>query len=146
MKKTLIIMIIVVVVVAVAAFYGGMKYATSKQFSLSAAARQRFGAFGNRPNGANIVNGQIISINGQNMTVQLRDGSSKIVFYSTTTEVSKFVTGTLSDLVQGANVMIGGTTNSDGSLTATSIQIRPNIPNAVMPGNASSTPPLQPVK
>ncbi|MCX6741116.1 MAG: DUF5666 domain-containing protein [Candidatus Parcubacteria bacterium] len=146
MKKTLIIMIILVIVVGVAAFYGGMKYAASKQSALSAAAQQRFGqngTFANRQNGASAVSGQIVSKNDQSMTVQLRDGSSKIVFYSSSTEVGKFVTGTTSDLVQGANVMISGTANSDGSFTAQSVQIRPNLPVTPASGNTPATPPVQ---
>jgi len=143
MKKTLPILIIIVIVVAVAAFYGGMKYATGKQSSLASAARQRFaqnGALPNRQGGAGVVNGQIVSKNDQTMTVQLRDGSSKIVFYSGSTEVSKFVAGTTSDLVQGGTVMVSGTTNSDGSFTAQSVQIRPSAPTMPAASNASSTP------
>ena len=139
-------MIILIIIVGVVAFYSGMKYTSGKQSALSAAARQRFGqngALANQQNGTSAVNGQVVSKNDQSMTVQLRDGSSKIVFYSGSTEVSKFVAGTASDLVPGANVMIGGTTNSDGSFTAQSVQIRPNVPAMPAPGNTSSTQAIQ---
>ena len=149
MKKILPIMIILIIIVGAVAFYGGMKYAASRRSSLSAVQRQQFGqigqngAFANRQNGASAVNGQIVSKNDQNMTVQLRDGSSKIVFYSGSTEVSKFVAGTASDLVAGDTVMISGTTNSDGSLTAQSVQIRPDISATTAPNNTPTAPVAQ---
>jgi len=149
MKKILPIMIILIIIAGAVAFYGGMKYAASRKSNLSAVQRQQFGqigqngAFVNRQNGASAVNGQIVSKNDQNMTVQLRDGNSKIVFYSSSTEVSKFVAGASGDLVVGDTVMISGTTNSDGSLTAQSVQIRPDIPATTAPNNTPTAPVVQ---
>lgn len=138
MKKNLLIIIVLIVVVGFGSFFGGMKYAASKQSGAgpSAAQRQRLGqnggTFGNRQNGG-FVNGQIISKDDKSITVQLnsqRGGSnsqtgSKVVFFSDKLEVGKFVSGTLDDLTVGANVMVNGTANSDGSIIANSIQIRP---------------------
>jgi hypothetical protein len=59
--------------------------------------------------------------------------SSEIVLLSPTTQILKSVTGAASDLTVGSEVTITGTTNSDGSVSATSIQIRPagmNYPGA----------------
>lgn len=49
----------------------------------------------------------------------------RIVFYGSKTEVGKTVTGSADDLTVGQNVMAIGSQNTDGSVSATSIQIRP---------------------
>jgi len=146
-KKTLLILIVLILLVAVGggAFYGGMKYAqskASKAFSqgnlqnLSPEERaQRFqqmglgnglgnGRSGNRT-GANFTAGEIIAKDDKSITVKMQDGGSKIVFYSETTEVGKFATGTANDLEIGKTVSVSGTSNQDGSITAQSIQMRP---------------------
>ena len=77
--------------------------------------------------------GEVIAKDATSITVKMRDGSSKIVFYSETTEFSKFVSGVSTDLGVGKMVMIGGKTNSDGSITAQTIQIRPSPSPSVSP-------------
>jgi len=129
MKKTILIAVIVAVVVGGAAFWGGMKYSQMT----TAGRRTGQGAFQGAAGGglrgirtgANFVNGDIISKDDKSITVKDRTGGSKIIFLSNSTEVSKFATGTASDLNIGTSVMANGNTNSDGSITAQSIQIRP---------------------
>ncbi len=70
-------------------------------------------------------NGEIVSKDDSSLTLKLMDGGSKIVLTSSSTRVGKMTDGTMSDLTNGTNVMVSGTTNSDGSITASTIQIRP---------------------
>ncbi len=154
MNKTLLSILIVAIAVGGGAFYGGMKYGQSKStggFSnLTPEQRQqRFGQMGanisgpmpgrtgNRA-GANFVSGEIIATDdpatgngaGKSITVKMRDNGSKIIFYSDATEISKFASGASSDLEIGKTVTANGTANSDGSITAQSIQLRPTPSSA----------------
>ena len=131
MKKNILIImgIIVLGIVIGVSFYGGMTYAKNQRngartFQQGTGNMQ---GFGNRQQGGagSIVIGDIISKDDKNITVKLRDGGSKIIFYSDTTQISKMATGTASDLATGTSVSVTGTTNSDGSVTAQSVQIRP---------------------
>ncbi len=142
MNKLITIVIAVSVVVGGGAFYGGMKYAQSHAPQRNAQgfqnlsheeSQQRIRQFGgsgggNRWAGGGFTSGEILSKDDKSITVKMRDGGSKIIFYSDTTEVGKFVNGTLSDLEIGKTVSINGKANSDGSVTAESIQLRPTIP------------------
>lgn len=125
MKNNFVITIIVAIVVGAGAFFGGMKYQQSKVQTTSSANGQ-FGQRGNRnANGARATQGQIISADANSITVKLQDGSSKIVIYSDTTQISKSDKATKDDLKTGENVAVFGTTNSDGSVTAQTIQLNP---------------------
>lgn len=154
MKKSLPIIIAIVIIVGGGAFYGGMLFGQSKNKNntpaginfqnfrnLTPEQRQQMGLPNGRSDngqtGGNFTSGEIIAKDNTSLTLKLRDGGSKIIFYSDTTQVEKFATGTPSDLVIGDSVTINGTTNQDGSITANSIQLRPEIPNN--PNNATST-------
>ncbi|MDP3762492.1 MAG: hypothetical protein Q8Q97_00270 [bacterium] len=137
MNKLITIVIATAVVAGGGAFYGGMKYAQSKapqrlqQLGANAGARLpdgqgfRGGSGGNR-NGGGFTAGEIISKDDKSVTVKLQDGGSKIVFFSDSTEVVKSVSGSSGDFEVGKNIVVNGTANSDGSITAQSIQLRQN--------------------
>lgn len=137
----------IIVVVALASFTGGIFYGKSsapKSNSLNQQARGQFspgGVAGMRRNGAGgangggFVNGEILSQDANSLTIKLSDGGSKIVFLSDKTTINKMAEGTLADLAVGKTVMVTGSTGSDGSVTAQSIQLRPAFAT-----NSSSTP------
>lgn len=134
MKKTIIIALIAAAVVGAGAFYGGLEYSQSKNprgmaqgnFSNFNSGQQGVNRSGNGlRSGSGFVSGEIISKDDKSITVKLTNGGSKIVFYSDTTEIGKFVSGAKNDLVVGETVMANGQANQDGSTTAQSIQIRP---------------------
>jgi hypothetical protein len=133
MNKLIVIVITTAVVVGGGSFYGGMKYAENKAVSDRQQRIQQFGGSGtgfrnggsgNRTAGG-FASGEILSKDDKSITIKMRDGGSKIVFLSDSTEITKSAEGTLSDIEIGKNVSINGTANSDGSITAQTIQLRP---------------------
>lgn len=103
-------------------FYAGMKYQQSK------VPVRQFGQGGqgqNRVRMGGQVIGEILSMDEKSVTVKLADGSSKIILLSSTTTFSATATGAKTDLKVGVRVAAFGTTNSDGSVTATNVQINP---------------------
>jgi hypothetical protein len=69
-----------------------------------------------------MTSGSIVSSDANSMTIKLASGSTKIVLYSGSTTISVSKTGSSADFTAGQNVRVSGTTNSDGSITATNIQ------------------------
>ena len=135
MQKNLIApLIVVAVLIGAGSFYGGMQYQKSQQPTPQA---QRGAGNGGGQRGAGglggvrggmgggFISGEVLSKDAQSITVKLRDGSSKIVFFASSTAVGKMDAGSIADVAQGTQVTITGTTNNDGSVTASNIQIRP---------------------
>ena len=153
-KTSLVYIIPIAIIVAGLAFYGGMKYGQSSGISgnfanlrnLSPEERQQrlaqMGGGGTggmmndlgglnggagRPMRGNFTSGEIIQKDDTSVTLKLADGGSKIVFYSSTVPMTKSVQANVEDLKTGENVIVTGSTNADGSLTAQSIQFRPPV-------------------
>ena len=136
----LVVSIAIVIVVGPGSFFAGLQYGkTSGNQSLKLGfdasnmdRTSREGLRANMPNGtrggAGFVSGEIIAQDSQCLTLKLQDNGSKIVFFSTSTQISKFDQGDLSDLALGKTVMVNGKENSDGAIFAQTIQIRPALP------------------
>ena len=139
MKKAIPIFIAIVIIVGAGAFWGGMKYFQSKsptpQSFQNMTQEQRQQLFASGQGAARLGNGarseggfssgQIIAKDDKSITIKMPDGSSKIVFYSESTKIQKTADGTIADIQIGQEVSSNGTANSDGSVTAQTIQIRP---------------------
>lgn len=130
--KNNVVITVVVLIVGVGAFFGGMKYQETKS-ARAQSARQfpgggrqggngqgRFGGGAGRP-----VVGEILVQDDKSITVKLQDGSSKIVLVSDKTTINKATEASKDDLKTGVRVAATGTENSDGSVTAISIQVNP---------------------
>lgn len=136
MKNNIIVSVLVTLVVGGGiGFYAGMKYTSSSVSTAQAQAGQfqRGGGTGRGGRaGGGIVSGQILTKDASSITVQLLSNQndatpagSKIVFLSGTTQVMKAAQGSVSDLSIGDQVTVMGSANSDGSVTAQTVQIRP---------------------
>ena len=128
MNKTIIGALVAILIVGGGSFYAGMSYAKG-QPAAGAAGRGQFGAgaagFAGRAGRGGFSMGQIVTSSNGSITVKLQSGSTQIVLLGTSTQILKSTVGSASDLTQGTNVLVTGSSNSDGSLTAQSIQIRP---------------------
>lgn len=138
MKNNTLLVIIFGIVIAVVAFFGGMKYQQSKVSA--ATAGNRFAGAAQGRNGQNgrfggarggnfggATTGQIVSVDADSITVKMPDGSSKIVNLTGSTSYSKTDTAAKTDLKMGENIAAFGAANSDGSMTATNIQLNPQM-------------------
>ena len=142
-KKCIAVTIVAVIIVGAVAFYGGMQYSKSKSASQQVASRNGGGQFqgqgqgggnkqsgGQRMGGGNgnqgdLAVGDILSKDEKSITVKMKDGGSKIIYFSDSTTIGKTAEGSAADLNVGQQVMVSGKGSSDGSLTAQNIQIRP---------------------
>lgn len=134
-KNNSILVIVVSLVVGGLGFFGGMQYQKSQLGSRGP------GQFQNRqapPSGASSgmmrqggqggmngqpISGEIMSIDEGTLTVKTQDGSSKIVIYSSSTTVNKSSAGSVSDLQVGENVLVMGSQDSNGAITAQTLSV-----------------------
>lgn len=123
-----IIAIIAILVVGVASFFGGMQYQKSQRGNFAQLNGQNRTGFG-QENRVNFrpVNGQIISTDDKSITVKLADGSSKIILVPDSSAITEATSTSKQALNTGKQVMVIGTINSDGSVTASNIQLNPQI-------------------
>lgn len=132
-----------IIIGAVALVVGlGLGYFGSHAFAKSATA-SRTSAFTARAGGAagftrgaqmggGLLTGTVASKSATSITIDTRDGSSHIVLISPDTSVSKSVAGSLDDVATGSTIIVSGTTNSDGSVSANLIQLRPAMPTGTV--------------
>ncbi|MFZ3074157.1 MAG: hypothetical protein WA093_03455 [Minisyncoccales bacterium] len=139
-NKSIAIAVVAAAVLTGAGFFGGALY----QKSQTVKPGRNFGgpgAAGIESSSSNITrrsgglqggftSGDIVSKDSDSITLKLRDGGTRIIFYSNSTQISKQTGGTVDDLAVGLSIMVTGTANSDGSISAQSISLRPADSNA----------------
>lgn len=134
-NKGILIIALVAVVCLAGGFFGGMQYQKSRvgggptdmaggRFTPGAGGSAVPGMSANARGGAGGVSGEITAADDSSITVKTSDGSSKIVYISGSTTISKSTTGSKSDLSDGTQVMVVGSSNSDGSVAATNISVQ----------------------
>jgi hypothetical protein len=126
-KQIIAYLIIALVIGGVAGYYSGSKSARGP--AAAGLGGQNGARNFNRLAGGlgqgGLTVGEIISADGQSVTLKLRDAGSKIIFFSSSTAITKTTPGSVSDLQPSQQITVTGSTNQDGSVTAQSIQIRP---------------------
>ncbi len=69
------------------------------------------------------ITGEIIKKDNDSLVVKLKDNSTKVIFLTDKTTISKSIKGDLNDLKEKETVFVIGQQNNDGSITAENIQI-----------------------
>ena len=136
MDKKIWIVVIVAAVLIVAAFFGGAMSArlipglsgptgvagmNGRQFGQGGMPGQG-GANGARQAGG-AVSGKVLKASAESVTVQDRDGSSRIVNLSSSTKFTKTVDATAADVSVGTTVTAFGQSGSGNTVDATQVMI-----------------------
>lgn len=134
-KISWIVAIATAVVFAGGGVWGGMSYGGNQKPSYSGgnfASRGATGATFVARGGASATIGTVLSVGNGSVTIQLPTSTSttaqtgsKIVLYDASTQIEEMQNVAPSALKAGQNLIVSGGANSDGSITASSIQIRP---------------------
>lgn len=131
-NKNLVMGVLIAIVACGAGFFGGVQFRNSQlaqtRMSFAGGNFQRGIAGGRMGMGRGMggaVIGSIISEDDKSITVKLVDGSTKIVLLTDSTTYSNTVAGAKSDLKVNGTVAVFGATNSDGSVTATTVNLNP---------------------
>lgn len=135
------------VIVGAAAFFGGVKYQqmrppspvdSQSQNGAQRANGQNRSGFRMGGQGFRPVFGEVVSKDDKSVTLKLQDQSSKIVMFNDKTTVSKSSEGSSSDIKTGDKIMVMGSNNSDGSVTAQNIQLNPPMRSSASPSPQAS--------
>jgi hypothetical protein len=163
MKTILIIAgaIILAGLIAAGSFYGGVVYQTNKVSQVQAnflsqrgqpntgqvpAGGQNIpgGAAQNGQNpgfpGGGGIAGQVKTIEGNVMTISTAQNITTVNL-TDSTQVQKTVTGAISDLQPGMQVMVSGQKDSNGNITANRISIMNNLPTGTNNPSPTGTAP-----
>ena len=135
-QKLIIIILAVFLIAGGGGFFAGVKYQQSRRVFPALGQGEQFtgqmrgnpGAAGRQGNpgqalGARPLSGKVISRDEKSLTIELPDGGSKIILLSEGTFFKRMENASGDDLAVGSNVLVLGQENSDGSVSAQSVQI-----------------------
>ena len=150
MNNVLKIVVGVFLVAAVAAgsFYGGLLYGENQAQAAfatpedaagqwAAAGEGRPGMPGQRGAGSGqggMLSGEILVIDNGELTIEDASGRRITVHVTDTALIQKQADVTVADLQEGETVIVSGSQESDGSITARMVQVS-SLGNLGMPGN-----------
>ena len=134
MMKKILPIVIAIFIIAGGTFYCGMKYTEYKKDPrlLFSEERQQFFQENTERNSVREMQrlpdsgffaGEVINKDEQSLTVKMPNNESRIIFFSSATEISKTAEGSMEDIEIGRQITLNGDKNSDGSYTAKTIQI-----------------------
>jgi len=133
MNKKIILYSLSAIILIAISFWAGMKYSQASnpgalgKFGIrnwNFSPDQRMGANRATSPKNGFVAGKIISKDDKSLTVQVSDGGSKVIFFSTTTKAVKSAELPLSEIGINQQVNINGLANADGSISAQMIMIQ----------------------
>lgn len=129
----------IVVLAIVAGFFGGVYYQKNQSVnSMGKTRADRNDAFtqdrgsgmgmNDRPGSdmrGGVISGEISNKDESGMTIKMADGSSKIILVNNDTKYTISSEADSTKVVVGEKVAVFGESNSDGSVTASSIELNP---------------------
>lgn len=121
MNKLIIIGIVLIIISGGIGFFAGTKVRRNNTSNL-----YQLGRSGNL-GGQRPVRGQIISADKGSITIKLQDGSTKIVIIPSSANIFEPQKASDSALKVNEQVVVLGTENSDGSVTAQDVQLNPKL-------------------
>ena len=136
MKKqiSLLVSVILILLCSGIAFFGGYKYGQSKKGGFNPTEMKKDMLEGKMPTGnrngsngsgfGNQITGSISSISDGNFTVKMENGSSNIVYLSDNTYIGQMTQASKESLATGTQVLILGSSSTDGTFIAESVQIK----------------------
>lgn len=80
------------------------------------------------------ASGQLVQINGTTLTLSTTNGDVSVT-YTSTTPITQATTGVTADIVSGSCVVITGTKDAGGAVTATSVRLAQAVNGACATGN-----------
>jgi hypothetical protein len=129
MKNKLVLTGVVALIVGLGiGYFGATTFTAAPAKTVSGFTRGAGGGFAGArggTTGGGFLTGTVASVGSGSITLNTNDGSSHVVLVTPQTSISKSVEGSLTDIVVGSTVIVSGTTNSDGSVSAALVQIRP---------------------